>query len=933
MNRCPGFIRAGPCQKGGSQVPSFIGSIRLCATLLYRFLAAAVVLALGAALHAQTAQAHFSGGQNTVPTSKLVYPGGVAVDARDNLYIADTGNGRVLKETPLGSLYTESTIADRAGYVLESPRGVAVDAGGNVYISDIGNDYVLKETLAYGGYHVSTIAGPETGLYFPFSVAVDATGNIFIADYDHNRIVMETPFANRYSQSIVPSSHLALPNGVAVDASGNVYIADTYNHRVLKETRLATTWAETTVVDLSTSSKKLPFGITLDAVGDIYIAAYEDVDPNTDSQSSDVLKETLAGDSYAQSTVASSGADEPAGIAVDASGNVYLADTQNFRILKLQQANVGFGGVNIGSTSAALSLIFTFDLAGTLGGTSVLTQGAVGLDFTDAGTGTCTTNGTHHIYAVGDICTIDVTFRPQFSGARYGAAVLQDAFGNPLATGYVYGTGLGPQSAFLPGTQLSIDSGLLGPSGLALDAAGAVYFAESGTGAVYKEVRSGGAWSRVLIAGGLSDPTGVAVDGAGNVYIAASNAVFKETLAHGSYSQSEIVSDLNDLVGIAVDGSGNLYLTASATGDVHKETLQSNGTYTETAIGSGITHPTGVAVDGSENIYIVDAGNGDVYKEMPQTNGTYIQTIVASGLTTPESVTVDGNRNLYITDPSQGEVDKETLQANGTYLATIAASGLNNPGWIALDGRGNLYLAQDTAKGDLAMIDVADPPPLSFAKTTVGSTSPDSPQLVTVSNIGNVALQFPVPGSGTNPGISTSFNLAGATTCPVVGSLGPAGSVDAGTSCIFAINFAPVASGPVSGSLQLTDNNLNAAAPNYAKQSIALRSGITSDETRTTLRVAPNPVTANHWVTLTATVIDTTFLATVPQGGGVVFTDTFGGKAVALNGGVPIPLSGGTAILNWIPGKAGTHTITSHYAGVDGSFIGSTGQAALTAHP
>ena len=88
---------------------------------------------------------------------------------------------------------------------------------------------------------------------------------------------METPFANRYSQSIVPSSPLALPTGVAVDISGNVYIADTYNHRVLKETRLATTWAESTVVDLSTSSKKLPFGITLDAVGNVYIAAYEDV--------------------------------------------------------------------------------------------------------------------------------------------------------------------------------------------------------------------------------------------------------------------------------------------------------------------------------------------------------------------------------------------------------------------------------------------------------------------------------------------------------------------------------------------------------------------------------------------------------------------------------------------------------------------------------
>ncbi len=913
-------------------MPSFIGLIRPCATLPYRCLAASLVLALGVALHAQTAQAHFSGGQSTVPTSKLVYPEGVAVDARDNLYIADTANGRVLKETPSGSLYTESTVADRAGDVLESPRGVAVDAGGNVYISDIGNDYVLKETLAYGSYHVSTIAGPETGLYFPFSVAVDALGNIFIADYDHNRIVMETPFANRYSQSIVPSSPLALPTGVAVDISGNVYIADTYNHRVLKETRLATAWTESTVVDLSATSKKLPFGITLDAVGNVYIAAYEDVDPNTDSQSSDVLKETLAGDSYTQSTVASSGANEPTGIAVDAAGNVYLADTQNFRILKLQQAKVGFGGVNIGSKSAPLSLIFTFDLAGTLGGTSVLTQGAMGLDFTDAGTGTCTTNGTHHVYAVGDICTIDVTFRPQVSGARYGAAVLQDAFGNPLATGYVYGTGLGPQTAFLPGTRLPIDSGLVSPSGLALDAGGAVYFAESGTGAVYKEVRSGGVWSRVLIAGGLSDPTGVAVDGAGNVYIAASDAVFKETLVHGSYSQSEVVSDLNDLVGIAVDGGGNLYLTASATGDVHKETLQANGSYTETAIGSGITHPTGVAVDGSGNIYIVDTENGEVYEEMLQANGTYNQTIVANGLVTPESVTVDGNGNAlyHCSQPRPGI--KETLQANGTYLQTIAASGLNDPGWIALDGRGNLYLLQDTAKGDMAMIDVADPPPLSFANTTVGSTSKDSPQSITVSNIGNAALQFPVPGSGRNPSISTSFDLAGATTCPVVGPSDPAGSVDAGTSCVFAINFAPVVSGPISGSLLLTDNNLNAAAPGYAKQSIALRSGITSDETRTTLRVAPNPVIASHWVTLTATVIDTTFLGTVPQGGSLVFTDTFGGKAVALNGGVPVPLSGGKALLSWIPGKAGTHTITAHYAGVDGSFTGSTGQATLTAH-
>ena len=132
-------------------------------------------------------------------------------------------------------------------------------------------------------------------------------------------------------------------------------------------------------------------------------------------------------------------------------GNVYIAcgvyntitDTTTPQVLKETPVGWDFGMVNLGNTSTTNSLVFTFDTAGTLGSTAVLTQGAAGLDFADAGTGSCTTNGTSHTYDTGDTCTIDVTFTPKFVGSRYGAAVLKDSLGNVIATVYIHGTDWG----------------------------------------------------------------------------------------------------------------------------------------------------------------------------------------------------------------------------------------------------------------------------------------------------------------------------------------------------------------------------------------------------------------------------------------------------------------------------------------------------------
>ena len=115
---------------------------------------AALIIVLGvffcSTAAAQTA--HFRGAQSTVPTSGLNFPNGVAVDGSGNVYIADTDNNRVLKETLSAGGYTQSTVADAASGGLYVPYAVAVDGSGNVYIADSGNSRVLMETLSNGNF-------------------------------------------------------------------------------------------------------------------------------------------------------------------------------------------------------------------------------------------------------------------------------------------------------------------------------------------------------------------------------------------------------------------------------------------------------------------------------------------------------------------------------------------------------------------------------------------------------------------------------------------------------------------------------------------------------------------------------------------------------------------------------------------------------------
>jgi streptogramin lyase len=837
----------------------------------------------------------------------LSSPHQVAVDASGNVYIADLGNDRVLKETLTGSSYTESIVASVG---LNDPAGVAVDGSGNVYVVDSLNDRVLKETPSGGSYTQSVV--PTTGLNDPLAIAVDTNGDLFITDSGNGDVVEEALSGGSYSQRFLFGGAL-WPDGVAVDGSGNVYVTDTDDSRVLKLTPLGGGYTWSTIG----SGFYQPHGIAVDGSGNVYIA------DSTDS----IFKETLSAGSYTQSVV-ESGLSEPQALALDASGNLYFNDPINGRVLKLALSGANYGPVNVGSSSSTISLVFTFGTGGSIGAPVVVTQGATGLDFTDAGTGSCTTNGTTILYAAGNSCTVDVTFRPGAPGARHGAAELTDSSGNVIATGYVQGTGVGPLANFLPGMQSTLSlSNVVNPSAISVGAAGSLYIVDlavsgSPTNKVVKETWTGNGYVQTTVASsGFVLPRATAVDGIGNVFIGDQDAheVLEETLSGGVYSEIVPFPNMSNVESVAVDGSGNVYIASDALGVVKETFLGAALGYAQSTI-AGSVFASGLAVDGSGNVYAVDRLNNRVLKET-SSNGSYTQSLVVDGLDNAVGVAVDASGNVYIVNEIEdGQVLKETPSSAG-YTQSTVASGLTLASGIAVDGSGNIYVTigpDDGSNNGVLKIDVVDPPSLSFATTGYGGTSADSPRTVTVENDGNAALSFAVPTSGDNPSIVPGFtwNSTGASACPLVASgSSAAGTLAAGASCALAVSFQPTALGNLSGSLVLTDNNLNAVSPDYATQSIAL-SGTGAQATPS------NVLTSSAAAAYVSNPV--IFTATVSSSGGTpTGTVSFYDGTTLLGQEM---LSAGVATYTTSALASGAHSITAVYSG-DVDFTAATSAA------
>ena len=305
--------------------------------------------------------------------AKFNLPTGVAVDSSGNVYVVDTHNHRIRKITPADRIENRVVIT-LAGSTAQFfyPYGVAVDSSGNVYVADLYNHRIRKITPA--GV-VSTLAGSGTAGHedgtgtaakfnYPYGVAVDSSGNIYVADYGNHRIrkITSTGMVSTLAGSgdagsangTGTATEFNGPIGVAVDSSGNVYVADTNNHRIRKitpadriEDRVVSIFAGSGAAGFAdgtgTAAKfNLPTGVAVDSSGNVYVA---DADNNRirkitpADRIEDRTVSTLAGSDtkgFADGTGTAAEFNYPRGVAVDSSGNVYVADAHNHRIRKLE---------------------------------------------------------------------------------------------------------------------------------------------------------------------------------------------------------------------------------------------------------------------------------------------------------------------------------------------------------------------------------------------------------------------------------------------------------------------------------------------------------------------------------------------------------------------------------------------------------------------
>jgi uncharacterized repeat protein (TIGR01451 family) len=394
--------------------------------------------------------AGYAGDGGPATSAQLDGPQGVALDGAGNLYIADTGNSRIRKvAAATGVISTVAGTAFHGGLFgdggpatsaeLNSPYGVAVDAAGNFYIADSGNNVIREVTAANG--NIATVAGngtygytgdggPATSaeLRLPAGVALDAAGNLYIAENGSN-VIRKVTAANGDIATVGgngngswgdggPATGALLSNvdHEALDAAGNLYIADSGNNRIRKVA--AATGIITTVAGNGTAgyagdngpatSAELngPAGVAVDSAGNIYIADTSNNVVRKVAAGTGIIT-TVAGNQAAGAGYSGNGGPAtsaqlgfPYGVAVDGSGNLYIADTWNAVIRRVTNGTIAtvagsnlFGYSGDGSTAIYAELNYPYGVAvdsfGTLyiadTGNSAIRQVASGIINTVAG--------------------------------------------------------------------------------------------------------------------------------------------------------------------------------------------------------------------------------------------------------------------------------------------------------------------------------------------------------------------------------------------------------------------------------------------------------------------------------------------------------------------------------------------------------------------
>lgn len=631
-------------------------------------------------------------------------PGSAVMDSAGNVYFSDQQNAVVRKVAAGTGIISTVAGTGVPGYSgdggpatsaqLYDPEALAIDAAGNIYIADAGNN-VIREMAAgtgilttyagNGSYNPSGDGGPATsaGVGAVGGLALDAAGNLYLTEMDFSTVRMIqaatgviTTVAGTgafgYSGDGGPAlnAKFELPYAIAVDAAGNLYISD-INVNVVREVNKATgnistiagTGAEAGGYPsggfsgdggpATSANLNSPEGIALDGSGNVYIADSSNQRIRKVTATTSVIT-TVAGDGAICNALGGDGGPAtgaalcyPFGVAVDKAGNLYVSDRSN-RIHEITAPGTA-------PTTAAASP--TFSVApGTYPNTQVVTV-------SDATPGA-------EIYITMDGTTAATT------GQGYNGPITVD--GNATLGAIAAAPG------FLVSAPVSASYTITAPPDLVIATVagnGQPGFSGQGGPALQAELES---------------PAGIAVDQTGNLYISDS-------------------------------ANGVVWMVAAATGTI--SVYAGNGTLGYSGDGGPATSaslfvPEGIALDSAGNLYIADTYNNRV-REVAAGTGI-ITTVAGNGyngnsadggpavnalLSSPNALAVDASGNLYITNSSYNVVRKVNL-ATGI-LSTAAGNGqagppsgdggpatsatVPSPYSLAVDSSGNLFIGSPVA--------------------------------------------------------------------------------------------------------------------------------------------------------------------------------------------------------------------------------------------
>jgi len=730
------------------------------------------------------------------------------------------GSARVttpLSSTKLSALITAADIAT-ATTTTVTVTNPAPGGGTSNGLGEFVTGNSVYSTAA-GAYWLYNGKASTTGVTAPlggiWGVTLDATGNVYFTDHDNALVFKLTPAGvltvlagTGTSGSAQALYRLNSPSGVAFDPNGNLVVNDTMVNRVVRInadsslTRVAgDSFGSSTYGGdgnpAATTSVGETFGVAFDSAGNMYLAEtiYNRIlKVDTTGKLSTFAGTGTQGYSGDGGAAAAATLTQPQGVAVDALGNVYIADTFNHAIRKVTTSGVistvaglggpdggGFAGDGAAATKARLELprgVF-LDPAGNIYIADSGNNRIRKVDISSGNISTIAGTGTGGFSGDGGPATAATVFNP-LGGAADASGNIYIADTGNLRLRKVSGgviTTIAGNGGFKLQDGAAATANFNAPQGLAADASGNVYVADTGNHRVRKILTSGvvttiagngaagfsGDGGSALSAS-LNTPQGVAVDVQGNVYIADSknNRLRKvtpagaiSTVAGGgttfptglpTLSASSIL--LSAISSVTSDGANIYFAYNCAIGRLNSSatvTLLANGNCQETGDGpaatASISSPIAIAVDTNGNVFFGEgtkvrkigkdgnittvAGGGSTYTA-DGSLGTLIQLNQVGGMA------ADGAGNLFFTDSLHD--DRVYLLSPSGNLTTVAGSAefhdsvgiaLAQPHGIAVDQSHNLFVA-DTGNDRVVEITSISTPGagLNTVGTGVGPTPP-----------------------------------------------------------------------------------------------------------------------------------------------------------------------------------------------------------------